>query len=380
MGRARHGDGWIGSRQLADGTTVWDMRITVDGELYAQYGLESEKDAVRERDKAKGAKSLAALARQRKLRLPELVRMWMDAHQDKAGSTLTSYESALKLHIEPRLNIRVEQLTLADMNSFMRDLPKHLPKYARGGRSLGKRVADMVKATLRWASSPSVRLINENPLRDSTIRLPKKNPPRRAVQRSDFPKLMSATEKQQSQHLWLMLGATGARKGEVTALLWSDVDFVRNVVSITKISTPESKGAVVEERVKMNQEREVPLEESVAAYFLSIKQLRQAKQSDPVFPAPRKGGSIGHGTINKWWYRDCKKAGLPTGEGGYTIHSLRHMFTTMMIDAKEDVNVVSQILGHSSAIVTLGIYKHVTEEQKSSAIKTMGGLLMRGVV
>lgn len=375
MGRARHGDGWIGPRQLADGTTVWDLRITVDGEAYNRYGLESQEAAIAERDKARASRSIKALARQRKLRLPELVRMWMDAHPDKAGSTLASYEATFQNHIEPRLNVQVEKLTVTIMNDFMRELPKHLPKYARGGYSSGKRVSDMVKATLRWAASPSVRLIEENPLRDSTIKLPKKNLPRQAVRREDFPKLMAAAEGLQSQHLWLMLGATGARKGEITALLWSDIDFVRNMVSISKISTPESKGSVVEDRVKMNQEREIPLEESIAEYFLNIKQSRQAKLTDPVFPAPRKGGTIGHGTINKWWYRDCKKAGL----SNVTIHSLRHMFTTMMIDAKEDVNVVSKILGHSSAIVTLGIYKHVTEAQKSEAIRSMGGLLTRRV-
>lgn len=375
MGRRRHGDGWIGSRELSDGTTVWDMRITVDGELYTRYGLDTQEDAIRERDTAKGARSLRALARQRKLRLPELVRMWMDAHPDKAGSTVASYESTLRNHIEPRLNIQVGRLTVSDMNLFMKELPKHLPKFARGGRSTGKCVSDMVKASLRWAASPSVRIIEENPLRDSTITLPKKNPPRRPVRREDFAKLMAATEGLQSQGLWLILGATGARKGEITALLWSDLDFVHNTVSISKISTPESKGAVVEDRVKMNQARTIPLEDSIAAYFLAMKQERGAKPTDPVFPAPRKGGTIGHGTINKWWYRDRAVAGFT----GVTIHSLRHMFTTMMIDAKEDVNVVSQILGHSSAIVTLGIYKHVTEAQKTDAIRSMGGLLTRGL-
>ncbi len=233
----------------------------------------------------------------------------------------------------------------------------------------------MVKAALRWAVRPDVRLIEENLLHNVPIELPAANPPRRPLTSNDFVDLMDAAAGLQSRDIWILLGATGARKGEITPLLWSDLWFRTGELSVNKISTPESRGAVVENRVKMNQERVIPLDPDVAEHFAALKELRRADDSDPVFPAPRKGGPIGHGTIEKWWKRDCAKAGLT----GLQIHSLRHMFTTMMIDAKEDVNVVSSILGHSSPLVTLTVYRHVTSQQKKAAIRSVGGLLRKAV-
>lgn len=374
MSRQRNGNGSIKARPRADGTMSYRLRLQQGGEVHRSTH-DTEKEAMRERDRLRRAGSLDAVVRQRKMLLPELMDLWIEAHPDNAGSTDASYESAMRLHIRPRLNYPVEQVTGQAMKDFVADLPNHLPSYAQGGRAIARRVVTMTKAALKWASRPDVRLIDENLLMNVPIQLPPANPARKAVSSNGFVALMDATKGLQSRDIWLMLGATGARKGEITPLLWDDVDLVDHEVRIHKISTPESRGALVEDRVKMNQKRVIPLDPDVAAHFIELKEARKAKGTDPIFPAPRKGGPIGHGTIDKWWHRDCKKAGIVDVQ----IHSLRHMFTTMMIDAKEDVNVVSGILGHSSPMVTLSVYRHVTAAQKKAAIKSVGGLLRKSV-
>ena len=370
MSRQRNGNGSITARTRADGTVAYQLRLQLNGDVHRSTHS-SEKGAQAERDRLRRAGSLAAVVRQRKMMFPELMDMWMAAHPKKAGSTKESYTSALELHIRPRLNIPIDQVTGYALTQFIEELPPHLPKYAKNGRALARRIVTMSKACLKWASRPDVRLIEENLLRDVPVELPAAGAPRRPVPPRGFIALMEATAGKQSRDIWMLLAATGGRKGEITPLLWSDMWFHTNEVDVNKISTPESRGAVIEERVKMNQKRQLPMDPAVSAHFAAIMKKRGAALSDPVFPAPRKGGPIGHGTIDKWWHRDMKAAGLK----GLQIHSLRHMFTTFMIDSGADLNVVSAILGHSSPMVTLSVYRHVTESQKKDAIKHMGGLM-----
>lgn len=368
----------IVSREVG-GRVVYDVRMTITGgDRHFKGGFATRKEAATYRDKLNRAKNARALLRQRTLKLPELVEMWMEATRaDKVGSTDVGYRNALENHIKPELNVPINKVSLEVLKQFQRELPGRLAKSSTTGRATYKRVVDMVRAALKWANRPDVRLIEENPLRDVPIAMPKKGPARRPTTPEAFSDLMDATQGKQSQLLWFMLGYTGARKGEITALLWSDINFVLMEISISKISTPESRGSLVEDRVKMDQIRTLPMDEDLGEALLRIKHLRSAKETDPVFPAPRKGGTISHGTIDKWWIRDCKAAGIPCGkkEDGYVIHSLRHMYTTVLIEAGNDIKAVSRLLGHSTVATTQETYEHVSDSRKRKAASAIGSVL-----
>lgn len=378
--RARNGTGSVTSHKTIDGT-VYGVRITLPGgRRHYKGGFTTAKEARDYGDAIGRSRNADGMLRQRTLKLPELVDMWMqDTQRAKTGATLVGQESCLRNHIRPHLDIPVDKVSAKVLAEFYVELLGRLPKSAAGGRSTYKRVVDMVKATLRWANRPDVRIIEENPLRDVPIKLPKANSPRHSTTPEDFMRLMEATEGKQSRMIWFMLGYTGARMGEVTALLWDDVDFIDETISISKISTTESKGKVVENRVKMGQVRDIPMEPELSEALMEMKQEAGAAGTDPIFPAPRKGGTIGFGTIDKWWVRDCEAAGIKQGRGGNEIHSLRHMFTTLTIEAGADVNVVSQILGHASTAVTQSVYQHISTGQKRKATGLMGGALKKKV-
>ena len=44
-------------------------------------------------------------------------------------------------------------------------------------------------------------------------------------------------------------------------------------------------------------------------------------------------------------------------------HMARHTYTSLAYSAGSDVKIVSQILGHASASVTLDTYTHLTEDK-----------------
>ena len=45
-------------------------------------------------------------------------------------------------------------------------------------------------------------------------------------------------------------------------------------------------------------------------------------------------------------------------------HMARHTYTSIAYSAGADVKIVSQILGHSSAAVTMDVYAHLTEDKR----------------
>ena len=59
-----------------------------------------------------------------------------------------------------------------------------------------------------------------------------------------------------------------------------------------------------------------------------------------------------------------KKAGVPSKK----FHSLRHTFATNALQQGFDVKILSEILGHSGANVTMRVYLHTSMERKTACI------------
>ena len=57
-----------------------------------------------------------------------------------------------------------------------------------------------------------------------------------------------------------------------------------------------------------------------------------------------------------------RKAGLPAGVG---IHTMRHAAASGMLAKGAPINVVSQLLGHSSIAITGDVYGHVSTEDRA---------------
>lgn len=369
----------IQERQTSAGP-VYDVRLSIKGHgRQFKGGFATRTEAAKWRDKIERAVNADAMLRQERLRLPQVVEVWLRATKpDKMGSTIAAQVSALNVHIKTELDVPVEHVTAKLLEDFVKELPKRLPEgKGRGnGWSTAKRVVDMVKASLRWAARPDVKLIDVNPIRDVPIKLPRPDKSRRAVAGQDFVKLIKAAKTPQRRLLWHLIGYTGCRRGEITALRWSDIDFEEAELRIDRIATPESKGRVVQEgRVKMNQRRTVPLDEGLVEALRAAYRAGGSSINGYIFPSPRVTGPIGFSAVQRWWEQDCEAAGIKSGADGYTIHGLRHMFTTLLLDSGEDLKVVSRILGHSSVRTTQDVYRHVSDSHKKKSIKKLPDLL-----
>jgi integrase len=56
------------------------------------------------------------------------------------------------------------------------------------------------------------------------------------------------------------------------------------------------------------------------------------------------------------------------------FHDLRHGGATVLLAAKVDLKVVSELLGHSSVAITADIYTHVLPEMQQEIVEKMDDL------
>ena len=85
------------------------------------------------------------------------------------------------------------------------------------------------------------------------------------------------------------------------------------------------------------------------------------------------GGFFNPDNVLRLFKKLLKEAGLPD----VRFHDLRHSVATILLAAKIDLKVVSELLGHSSVAITADIYAHVLPEQQQEVVDKMGDLFKR---
>lgn len=87
--------------------------------------------------------------------------------------------------------------------------------------------------------------------------------------------------------------------------------------------------------------------------------------SEALIPAAKnKKKFASPSSIQNAFYSICKRAGIKPNGG---IHTLRHSYATHLIKNKEDIKMVSRMLGHQSVKITLDTYYHLFEEEVTQA-------------
>ena len=217
---------------------------------------------------------------------------------------------------------------------------------------------------------------------------------RRALTLPEQELFMEFLSKENSQYYhWfpiftVMLG-TGMRVGEITGLRWNDIDLKSGIIDVNHtlvyykhrdengcyfdIHSPKTKAGV----------RQIPMTEEVKNAFLLEKRMQdlagiQSKVTIDGYHnfifVNRFGNVQNQGTLNRALrriIRDCNDEQLlkkknPVLLPNFSCHSLRHTFTTRLVEAGVNIKVIQNLCGHSRSDVTLDIYTTVTKELKQN--------------
>jgi integrase len=95
---------------------------------------------------------------------------------------------------------------------------------------------------------------------------------------------------------------------------------------------------------------------------------------DFIFANPLGGPVDIRALVRPHLNRILERARLPR----VRLYDLRHTAATLLLSAGVHVKVASEMLGHSTATLTLDVYSHVLEGMQVEAAATMDRLLARG--
>lgn len=159
---------------------------------------------------------------------------------------------------------------------------------------------------------------------------------------------------------------SGLRIGELIALQWSDTDFTKGVLTVSKSCHDSKDGLIIDEPKTTNSRRLIPLPKQLIPLLKTIK-----KKSISPFVVSANGSPVSVRSYQRSFELLLKRLNIP--HKGF--HSLRHTFATRALECGMDVKTLSEILGHKNPTVTLNRYAHSLMEHKQEMMNRLGKLL-----
>ena len=313
--------------------------------------------------------------------LGEWVQEWLDTYAvDRCQpKTLERYRqlAAYALTAQEGAPSPLAQVPLADLTHQQLEAALYALLKAQGKRRkhISARTVRHVAGLLNVALNKAFRLelIQVNPmLRAELPRVEKTDA--RSLTPDEIPRLRDACRGDWTFALVEMALATAARRGELLALQWADLDWTSGVLTISKSLEQTKAGGLRVKRPKNGKSRPCQLPQSALAALRFHKEQQQEhrrlyaadyKDLDLIFCEPN-GDHHEPDLISQVIVRRMHKAGINDG----SMHTLRHTHATHLISKGVPLPAVSARLGHADVNVTARIYSHALPADDKRAADT----------
>jgi integrase len=383
----------IRARKNRDGSTSYQLVVYAgadeDGrEQYARRTLSGVSK--REANKAHSQLTIEVQSGQtgpsRSMTVKQLADEWWSTHAPELSpSTRIGYRYWLDHRVLPEFGRRrISSVKTADVERWytnLREGPK--PLGVRSIRNCRTVISAMFTAAVRWGYLPT------SPVTRARIPRVQKWSPKSPEPEHVAARIAAAEDHDPDLGVFARLAvATGARRGELAALRWSDVDLEQSIVHLRLAVVNDDGGtgkrmrsAVVSKDTKTHAERSVGIDEGTLKALRSLRQRR-------VEVALAAG--VAHAVDAFLWpidlegvqprppdrfSNDWRRIDQAVDDGAHVrLHDLRHFHGTMLVGAGVPIVSVRDRLGHSSLTVT-NIYVDGRPEWDRESARVMGAIL-----
>ena len=318
----------------------------------------------RTEEEAKGARDLARVAARRgiyvdrsNLKVCDYLDGWLTAHAvSLKPKSASGYRFIIDNCINPRIGRqKLQGLRPSRVSSLYSEL---LTTGSKSGGPLSARTVHGVHRVLHRAMADAV---NDDRIPVSPVdraRAPRvvqveHVDPWTPAELSDF--LMTAA-KHRLGVFYRVAAYTGARRGEVLALEWKDIDLDHGLITISK-STSVIGRVRVTGTPKGGRARTIGIDAGTITALrrhLERQTTELGVESTLVF-TQADGSPVSPDTVTQLVPKLCTFAMVRR----VRLHDLRHLHATWLLTAGQPVHEVARRLGHRDAVVTLSTYAHI---------------------
>lgn len=312
----------------------------------------------------------------------------------KKASTLTTDRYRIEAHIKPLLGRKpLSSITQGDIERFMRDVAAgktavqrerigpHAYTQPRGGKGTASRTVGLLGGIFAYAVRHKLR--PDNPVHGVTrYRDGRSERFLSAEELARLGKAIEAAEADGRNAMGLavirLLVTTGARKGEIEALRWDEIDFERSALTLRESKTGAKVVAIGAEALALlSKLKERTKSERLKAEAKAKAVGEELPPPSPyVFPAT-KGAALHWTGTKRIWEEVRTKAGL----SDVRLHDLRHTYASLAVGAAgggQSLAVIGKLLGHKD-VRTTARYAHLADDPVKQAADRIAAAAAAGL-
>ena len=201
----------------------------------------------------------------------------------------------------------------------------------------------------------------------------------RTLDQDQLRQLFASSEGTRDHALWVLLATTGLRLGEALGLKWQDITDDHTRVRVRRVLQRQTgQGLVFVEPKSARSRRLVVLPAGTADVIAGHRRdqvhhrlsLGEHWHDHDLVFCNDVGEPIDGGLVSWRFHKALEKAGLPR----LRVHDLRHTAASLLLAQGAHPKVVQEMLGHSTVMLTLDTYSHVTSGLQEDAASRMQNL------
>lgn len=170
-----------------------------------------------------------------------------------------------------------------------------------------------------------------------------------------------------------LMSYTGLRQGEALALKWSDIDFENKKITVDKTAARIKEKQTLQTPKTKNSKRVISIDPNTLSILKSwkkdqikiyFKNGKHFEGDDNFIFTNQRGDWVHIHNFIPYFKRFVTDHKLKP----ITPHGLRHTHASLLFSAGVEPKNISDRLGHSTVQITLDLYTHITEEQRSDTV------------
>ncbi len=307
----------------------------------------------------------------------QLVERWLlMAEMNLSPTTLRTYKSLLANWALPALgDLRINAIQSTDLDDLYRGLTKRIHLSPSTVRQVHAIIRRAFRQAILWGWISTNPAANATPPRQTKSDLTPPDP------RQVGELIHAARGRDPEVGNFLHIAATtGARRGEICAIRWRNIDTKLKTLTIES-AIVEVSGGIEERGTKTHSNRRLALDDDTLEVFESQRLIAQSRadligakvSKDAYVFSHAPSGSVAWTPTSMTKHFVALRNKL--GYDNMRLHDLRHFAATRLIAEGVPVRTVSGRLGHANPTTTLSVYSHFVEASDQDAAGIMGRIM-----